>query len=51
MLISHNNEFTSSVCNETWFVRDGRCEVVSAYAQRLEDAKQRAEEGGGGGDS
>ena len=44
MLISHNSEFTSTVCNETWFVRDGKCEVVSAYAQRLEDAKKLEEE-------
>jgi hypothetical protein len=30
VLISHNNEFTSTCCNETWYVRDGKCEVVSA---------------------
>ncbi|GBF90643.1 elongation factor EF-3 [Raphidocelis subcapitata] len=43
VLISHNAEFTSTCCSETWRVGDGRVDVVSAYEQRQRDAA----EGGG----
>ncbi len=35
VLISHNNEFTSTCCNETWNVRNGGVEVVSAVSGLL----------------
>ncbi|KAI8468023.1 MAG: elongation factor EF-3 [Monoraphidium minutum] len=35
VLISHNNEFTSTCCHETWHVKDGQVEVISAYASKL----------------
>lgn len=46
VLISHNSEFTSTCCNETWFVKDGGVEVTSAYALRQ---LRREEEAGGSG--
>jgi elongation factor 3 len=51
VLISHNNEFTSTCCNETWWVRDGKVEVVSAYAQKQADAAAAAAAAEAGGSS
>jgi elongation factor 3 len=30
VVISHNREFTSTVCPEEWLVGDGQCKVVGA---------------------
>ena len=32
VLISHNNEFTSTCCTETWYVANGGVDVVSAVS-------------------
>jgi hypothetical protein len=44
ILVSHNSEFTSTCCHETWTVSGGRVGVVSAYEQRQRGAA--AAEGG-----
>jgi hypothetical protein len=44
VLISHNSEFTSTCCNETWVVGGGKVEVTSAYAQRQAAAAGAGEE-------
>ncbi|KIY92769.1 Elongation factor 3 [Monoraphidium neglectum] len=51
VLISHNSEFTSTCCHETWFIRDGKVEVVSAYATKLEEARAAAAAMDVGGDA
>jgi hypothetical protein len=33
VLISHNSEFTSTCCHETWFVRDGK--VGTSRARKI----------------
>lgn len=43
VLISHNAEFTSTCCSETWRVGGGKVEVISAYEQRQRDATAAGE--------
>ncbi|KAK9829689.1 hypothetical protein WJX72_007361 [[Myrmecia] bisecta] len=38
VMISHNNEFTSALCNETWTVADGRLTIRSMSDSSMEAA-------------
>jgi len=44
VMISHHNEFTSALCQETWKVGDGRCEVTGGQVMKAEKIELKMQE-------